>query len=196
MKQQMDRTPALERFPPVMLHSILTAVRRFEPDLYVHICRRHHLDADRILGLFGELEMLGPGQLTQVLADLRAHTSYDQIMRLAGRNTLVEYAALHNLTLNTASENKLRTAIGELLPVFSGKAAITLISRGNVLFLEMFDSVFARGISDARTLCGFYCGLLAELGASGSGMPREVTESRCRASNHDTDSCQFQIGLG
>jgi len=79
----------LERFSPLLLYTILSAVRRFEPDFYAHLCRSYHLDADRILGLFSEVEEIGTGQLQGILRDLRAHQAYHDMVYLAGRNAFL-----------------------------------------------------------------------------------------------------------
>ena len=188
----------LERFHPVLLYNILSAVRRFEPDFYAHICRTYHIDADTIIGLFSEVEQLGPGQLQPILRDLRAHTAYHDIMYLAGRNTLLKWVELERLRpprLGSASHH-FGNLLKQLLPPFLGKATYVMMLRGNVHFLELRNSVFARDVQHGRPLCGFYCGYLAELAVHCGVESRPgVSEARCCAVEPDSPTCLFQVAF-
>ncbi|GEM_PF-6103847 len=193
----MDHGDELERFHPVLLYSILEATRRFEPDFYAHLCRTYHVDAERILGLFSEVEVIGSGQLAQLLRDLRAHTAYDDIVYLAGRNSLLIWLELHDIRRPTLSSVSAAFAklVRELLPPFIGNASVNVLSRGTLLFIEIRDSVFARDVRHDRALCGFYAGFLFELGRF-CGSPRAaVTETHCSAMDPDGPTCTLEVAL-
>ena len=68
--------------------------------------------------------------------------------------------------------------------------------KGSLQFIEVRNSIFARDTVHERPLCGFYCGVLAELvhvlGASG---PAAVIETRCCAVDSDAPTCLLQINL-
>ena len=187
----------VERFHPVILYSLLAAVRRFEPDFYSHLCRAYHIDADRILGLFAEVDQLGSGQLSPVLRDLREHQSYHDIVYLAGRNALTQWAETQpiNLERGKHSSSALANLLKQVLPAFLGSANYITMLRGQIHFIEIHNSVFARGVSDIRPVCGFYSGLLAELGSACTTQTCTVAEVRCRAIDPDAQSCMFQVGL-
>jgi len=186
----------LERFNPLVLYNILDAVRRFEPDFYAHLCRSYHLDADRILGLFSEVETMGGGQLASIVRDLRAHQAYHDIVYLAGRNTWLSWQQQQHLRapIFTKGQNKLTTLIKQQLPEFLGNASFILMLRGSVQFLEIRDSVFTREVKHDRPLCGFYSGFLAELATFCGLEHATATEVRCCSQDPDAATCLFQIG--
>jgi len=193
----MDGDAKLERYPPVMMHCLLSAVRRFEPDFYAHLCRAYHLDADRILGLFSEVEELGAAQLTAMVGELREHQAYHEIVFLAGRNALHTYAEQQHARPSPllTGASRFNTLAKQLLPAFLGRSSYVLMSRGNLQFVELHDSVFARGVHAVRPLCGFYCGFLAELGSTCVPGAAISTEVRCVALEPDATSCLLQISL-
>src|ERR1044071_5120072 len=112
----------LERFHPILMHSLLVATRRFEPGLYDSICRRFNLDADRILGLFKEVEEVGAGQLPEILATLRNHQAYHEIVFLAGRNSALGWSEANRITLNHKGGGERFSALAkQFLPDFLGR---------------------------------------------------------------------------
>jgi predicted hydrocarbon binding protein len=187
----------LERFSPVTMQCILTALRRFEPDLYSHLCRVYHLDADRMLGLFSEVDLTGPGQLMPLLKDLRGHQSYHDIVYLAGRNAVVMEAQRLGLKLakRGRDDSRFHALLKQLLPSFLGRATYTLLSRGDMQFIEMRDSPFAREVLHHNPVCGFYSGLFAELGGSCTDNAATSAEVRCIANDPEAPSCLFRVNL-
>jgi len=192
----VDRSQ-LEKFHPLMMHNILSATRRFEPDFYAHLCRAYHLDADRILGLFTEIEAIGPGQLSMVLKDLRQHQAYHDIMYLSGRNSLHMWLEHKNLQLDpkASGRNRYASLLKELLVDFLGSATAVQMVRGSLLYLELNNSVFARNVHHDKPVCGFYSGFAAELGANLVPGACTATEVRCCAVEPDAPTCLFQISL-
>lgn len=193
----MDEGAELERFHPVLLYSILEATRRFEPDFYAHLCRSYHVDAERILGLFSEVEVIGSGQLAQLLRDLRAHPAYDDIVYLAGRNSLLIWLELHNvrrpaLGKTNAAFTKL---VRELLPPFLGNATLSLLTHGTLIFVEIRDSIFARDVRHVCGVCGYYAGFLVELGRFCGSQRATVTETHCSAVDPDGPTCTLEVAL-
>lgn len=193
----MDDPQELERFHPVLLYSILEATRRFEPDFYAHLCRSYHIDAERILGLFSEVEIVGGGQLAPILRDLRAHHAYHEIVFLAGRNSLLIWVELHR-TRRPAVGNAaaLFTSLThQLLPPFLGAATFSLLLRGELHFVELCNSVFSRGVRHAHPLCGYYAGFLSELARFSGSTHAVVTETQCTALDPDSQTCVLQVAL-
>jgi predicted hydrocarbon binding protein len=190
-------TERLERFSPVLLQNILLALRRFEPDLYAHICRRYHLDAERMLGLFSEVDATGPGQLGALLGDLRGHTAYHDIVYLAGRNALHAEAQRYNVRFphKVRDTAQFQTMVKQMLPAFLGQASYTMLVRAELYFIEVRDSIFARGVWHHNPVCGFYAGLLAELGTNCVEGAATAAEIRCVANDPDAPSCMFRVGL-
>ena len=187
--------PDLERFPPQLLYHLLAAARRFEPEYYAHLCRRFHVDADRILGLFGKVEQLGGGQLTELLAELRDHQSYSDIAYLAGRNAFLMACDDGKQSLPGGGAARFGQLLKLLLPPFLGRSTFHLMTKGRVQIIEIHNSVFARDVFAIRPLCGFYTGFLAECAAHCMEAPCPVAEVRCKAMEPDTASCLFQVAL-
>jgi predicted hydrocarbon binding protein len=187
----------LERFSPVLLQNILMALKRFEPDLYAHLSRQYHLDAERMLGLFSEVDLSGPGQLLPLLADLRSHQSYHDIVYLAGRNAMHAEAQRLGLRLARGGRDTTRfqALLKQLLPSFMGQASYSMLVRGEMHFIELRDSVFAREVWHHNPVCGFYSGLLAELGTSCVEGAATAQEVRCTASDAEASSCMFRVSL-
>jgi len=187
----------LERFSPLLLYTILSAVRRFEPDFYAHLCRSYHLDADRILGLFSEVEEIGAGQIQPILRDLRAHQAYHDMVYLAGRNAFLFWAEQHRTRkpLMGSQSARFTSLVKQLLPEFLGGANFTIMLRGSVHFIEIRNSLFARDEQFDRPLCGFYAGFLAEA-AKLCGAPAAISsEVRCCANDSTAPTCLFQVGF-
>jgi V4R domain len=183
----------LERFHPILMHSLLTATRRFEPGLYDSICRRFNLDAERILGLFKDVEEVGAGQLPEILSTLRNHQAYHEIVFLAGRNSLLGWAEANRVALNhRGGEERFSALARQFLPDFLGRGTFTLMSRGKMIYVEVHDSVFARGVESLHPVCGFYEGFLSELGSGCSKHNVKVAEVRC-FSMDAPHSCMFQV---
>lgn len=197
MTGAMDDRQELERFHPVLLYSILEATRRFEPDFYTHLCRSYHLDAERILGLFREVVVVGGGQLEPLLRDLRSHPAYHDIVFLAGRNALLMWVDLRHIRRAPVGTpaSAFRSLSSDLLPAFLGDASINILQRGELQFIEVQNSVFARGVSHEEPLCGYYTGLLTELAHFCGLMSATVSESSCSAMDPDSSTCVIQIGL-
>jgi len=181
----------------MMLYHILDAVRRFEPDFYSHLCRSYNLDADRIIGLFAEVEELGSGQLLPLLNHLKAHDAYHEIVYLAGRNTLLMIAEDNQLRapLFSNGTQKFTALMKQLLPEFLGNASYVSMLRGSIHFLEIRDSIFARQGESNNPLCGYYCGLLTELANHFGFETANVVEARCCAVDHEATTCLIQISL-
>ena len=181
----------------MMMYHILDAVRRFEPDFYSHLCRSYNLDADRIIGLFADVEEMGSGQLVPILRHLRSHDAYHEIVYLAGRNTLLMMAdeKLLRPPLLGNNSQKYLTLLKQILPEYLGHASYITMLRGSIHFLEIRDSVFAREADSTNPLCGFYCGLLSEL-ATYCGVEKPyIVEARCCAVEEDATTCLIQISL-
>ncbi|MCH7472110.1 hypothetical protein IIA79_04065 [bacterium] len=193
----MENAAGLERFHPLMLYSILGAVRRFEHDFYLHLCRAYHLDAERILGLFTEIEHIGPGQLGSILAELREHNSYHDIVYLAGRNTLSSWCDMQGVKLGRAQggASRFNTLTKQLLTPFLGIAVFSTMVRGEMHFIEVSDSIFARGVEHLHPVCGFYAGFLSEIASGCIAGSTAVNESSCKAADQDVQSCLFQVPL-
>lgn len=184
----------MERFHPILLHSLLVATRRYEPALYDHICRQQHLDAERILGLFTEVEALGPGQLAELLAQLRQQAAYRDIVFLAGRNAFAHWAEHARLGGRfRIGRLDLTQTLRRSLPPFLGSSSFNHLQRGPLHFIELRDSVFARGAASHDPLCGFYSGFLRELGQFCGPPLWEAGETRCRAADSDATSCLLQF---
>jgi hypothetical protein len=187
----------LERYHPLLLHSVLSAVRRFEPDFYAHLCRAYHLDADRILGLFSEVDQLGAAQLHELLAELRQHQAYFDIMFLAGRNALHSIAEQQRFrpSLLQLSGGRFGALLKHYLPQFLGLSSFVLMVRGDLQFVEIRDTVFSRGVRHERPLCSFYAGFCSELGGLSVKHQALCSEIRCRSVDGESQSCLFQVSL-
>ena len=192
-----DHAGQLERLPPVVMYTILQAVRRFEPDLYAHICRTYHLDADRIFGLFTEIEEIGAGQLPGILETLRSHQAYHDIMFLAGRNALQNLIEERQVNLSgfAQPQTRLQGFLKQHFPAFIGAATYNLMARGNIQFVEVRDSLFTRGVYHPEPVCGYYTGMLAQVAQELTHKNPVVVEVRCQASDPDAAACMFQIAL-
>jgi hypothetical protein len=187
----------LERFSPLLLYTILSAVRRFEPDFYAHLCRSYHLDADRILGLFSEVEEIGAGQIQAILRDLRAHQAYHDMVYLAGRNAFLYWTEQNRIRKPIIGSQSARfiALMKQLMPEFLGSASYTAMLRGSVHFIEIRDSLFARDDQFDRPLCGFYSGCLAEAAKLCGAGTAVATEVRCCANDPNAPTCLFQVGF-
>jgi len=185
----------LERFHPILMHSLLTSARRFDPGLYDSLCRRFNLDADRILGLFKEVEDVGSGQIGGVLEVLRGHTAYHEMVFLAGRNSLLGWSEANKFAMNhKGGAERFEKLARTFLPDFLGRATFHQMQRGRVIYIEVRNSIFARGVQHANPVCGFYAGFLSELGVGCTGQNCAVSEVRCCAAEH-APSCMFAVPL-
>jgi hypothetical protein len=192
--QEPPADSTMERFHPALLHSLLVSLRRFEPELYAKVSREHQLDAERISGLFAEVEMLGPGPLSALLAELRQSQSYGDIVYLAGRNAFVEYAEQNRLASRLRlGRPDIQQALRQHFTPFVGQAIYNHLQRGEVHFLELRGSLFARHAEHEMPLCGFYCGFLMELGQFCSGRAWESVEQRCCAADLEAPFCLLQF---
>jgi hypothetical protein len=191
----MSATTDLERFPPQLLYHLLSAARRFEPEFYAYLCRKFHVDADRILGLFGKIEELGSGQLNDLLTELRDHQSYSDIAFLAGRNAFLMAAQDAKQDASGGGAARFAQLLKQLLPQFLGRATYHLMSKGSVQFIEINNSVFSRNIFAIRPLCGFYGGFFSECAALCAEAACAVAEVRCRAMEQNAASCLFQVAI-
>lgn len=187
----------VERFHPVLLHSILVSMRRFEPDFYSHVSRSFHLDADRVMGLFAQIEEIGPGPLQEMLAEARQHHAYTEIMRLAGRNAVVEYAEMQGIRLGPrrGGETHFRQLLKQILPPLLGHSFHNTMSRKDLIYVEITNSIFARQVQHPNPLCGFYAGALLELGQACTQTTCLSSEVRCHAQAPELASCLFEIGF-
>jgi hypothetical protein len=188
-------TTALERFSPQLMYHLLTAARRVEPDYYNHLCRRFNLDADRILGLFGQLDEIGSGQLSEVLDALHEHECYDDIVFLAGRNAFHMAAQDAGQKSSGGGVARFCQLVKNLLPPFLGKATLHSMSKGSIQFVEIQNSLFARSALSIRPLCGFYSGWLGECAHLCTDGRCAVAEVRCKAMDANASSCMFQVAL-
>lgn len=191
------KEPEVERFHPVLLHSTLVSMRRFEPDFYAHISRSFHLDADTVMGLFSQVDEIGPGPLMEMLAELRQHHAYNEIMRLAGRNAVVEFADLQGIRLGArkGGEAHFRQLLKQLLPPLLGKSFLNTMSRKDLIYVEITDSIFARGVLHPNPVCSFYAGALLEVGQSCTRDACLSAEVRCHAQAPELASCLFEVGF-
>jgi hypothetical protein len=193
----MAEEATLERFHPLLVQTLLNSVRRFEPDFYAHLCRAFHLDADRMIGLFREVEASGPGQLMPLLRELRAHQSYHDIVYLAGRNSLHAYLELEQVRIKPGSHDAGRfvAMAKQLLPSFTGLASFSHMLKGELHFFELRDSVFAREATHDNPTCGFYAGFLGELGTYFTEGTAVASEVRCCANDPEAVSCLVRVNL-
>jgi predicted hydrocarbon binding protein len=191
----MSVMPSLERFSPQIMYQLLTATRRFEPDFYAFLCRKHHLDADRMLGLFGSVDELAAAQLSDLLADLRQHTSYADVALLAGRNAGLAILLETKISRTGGGPARFTQLLKELSGPLLGRSTIQVMSRGTVQFVEVYGIIFARNAASLRPVCGFYTGFLQELGRMCSKDRVSVMEVRCQAAEPDAASCLFQVAL-
>lgn len=186
---------SLERFTPQLMYHLLSAARRFEPDYYNHLCRRFNLDADRILGLFGKVDEVGIGQLMDVLRALHEHESYNDIVFLAGRNAFHMAAQEARQTAAGGGAQRFAQLVKSLLPQFLGAANVHLMAKGQIQFVEIQNSVFAREVIAIRPLCGFYTGWLSECASLCNEGRCSVAEVRCKALDSNAPNCMFQVAL-
>jgi predicted hydrocarbon binding protein len=188
---------SLERFHPALLHSVLVSLRRFEPDFYAHISRAFHLDADRVMGLFEQIDEIGPGPLIEMLVEVRQHHAYNEIMRLAGRNAVVEYAQAAGIRLGTrrGGEAAFRQLLKQVMPPLLGRSFINTMSRKDLVYVEITDSIFARGVLHPNPVCSFYAGALLELGQACTSDACMSAEVRCHAQAPELASCLFELGF-
>jgi predicted hydrocarbon binding protein len=191
----MSVMPSLERFSPQIMYQLLTATRRFEPDFYSFLCRKHHLDADRMLGLFGSVDELAAAQLADILPDLRQHSSYADIALLAGRNAALSMLEEAKVLRIGGGGMRFVQLVKEMSAPLLGRSTVQVLSRGAVQFVEIYGSVFAREAASLKPVCGFYTGFLHELGRMCSKDRVSVMEVRCQAAEPEAASCLFQVAL-
>jgi hypothetical protein len=122
----------IERINPIMLYSLLTAVRRYEYELYSHLSHKYHLDAERIIGLFQEVEELSPAQLRLILAELRQTRSYQDIVFLAGRNAFLHWCEVTGQRYDRpgGGGHRFRGLCDRALPHFLGLAKFSVMLKG------------------------------------------------------------------
>lgn len=179
-----------------MLHSLLEALRRYEPDFYTHICRAYHVEPDKIMGLFSQVDQLAPAQLLPMLAEMRQNNSYHDIAYLAGRNAAHKWAVANkaNLALKKGGIQRFVKLANDTLPQFTGQAGFSIETRGSICLVELPDTLFSREATSINPLCGFYTGLLYELASACTLKQVQVVESSCRAQSGE-NMCVFEVPL-
>jgi hypothetical protein len=187
--------PDIEHINPILLHCLLTAVRRYERELYSHLCRSYHVDADRITGLFHEVEELSPAQLRQVLAELREAPSYQDIVFLAGRNAFHQWCEVTRQCFDRPGGGikRFRSLLDKALPSFLGLGRHSMMVKGSLQFVEVHNSLFARDEQALLPLCGFYAGFMEELAKNCTSGNASALETRCIACENDDEGCVFEV---
>lgn len=187
----------IERINPIMLHCLLTAVRRYERELYSHLSRKYHVDADRIIGLFQEVDELSPAQLRLILAELRQTRSYQEIVFLAGRNAFHQWCEVSREGYDRpgGGAKRFNRLVDKALPSFLGLAKHTMMLKGRLHFVEIHGSLFARGERALLPLCGFYSGFLEEMAKNCTTATASAVEARCIACENDDEGCIFEVVL-
>lgn len=185
----------IEHINPILLHCMLTAVRRYEHELYSHLCRTYHVDADSIAGLFHEVEELSPAQLRQVLAELRQASSYQDIVFLAGRNAFHQWCEVSQQCYDRPGGGikRFRKLLDKALPSFLGLGRHSMMLKGSLQFVDIRNSLFARGEHALLPLCGFYAGFMEELAKNCTTGTASALETRCIACENDDEGCVFEV---
>lgn len=187
--------PEIERLNPIMLHALLTAVRRYERELYSLLSRKYHIDADRIMGLFEEIDELSPAQMKQILAELRETRSYQEIVFLAGRNAFHEWCEVSGQCYDRpgGGGNRFRSLVDKALPSFLGLGKYSVTIKGRLHFIDIHNSLFARGEHALLPLCGFYSGFMEEMARNCTQGNATAVEARCIACENDDEGCVFEV---
>jgi hypothetical protein len=138
---------------------------------------------------------VGAGQLGGILTDLRLHMAYGDITFLAGRNAFWAAAEDAKSTATGGGAMRFPQLLKQLLPPFLGLASYHIMAKGSIQFVEIFNSIFARGAALARPVCGFYSGFLSECGRLCTAGKAAVAEVQCAATEPDGRKCLFQVAL-
>jgi hypothetical protein len=136
------------------------------------------------------------GVVWQFIKHIRASDAYNDIVVLAGRNTVRTISPrLPPLASLLPLKQRIHLLASRLLPVVLGPAQFDLTSRGSVILLELSGSVFAREPWDERACCGYYCGVLQELATIGGANAAGSAEVRCRGADSYGRSCLLHLEL-
>jgi hypothetical protein len=133
--------------------------------------------------------------MQEVLAELRQNMSYSDIAFLAGRNAFLMAAKEERQSSPGGGMQRFTQLVKQLLPPFLGNGALHLMAKGQVQFVEIQNSPFARDIAALRPMCGFYAGWLSECGNLCSEGRCSVAEVRCKALDANAPNCMFQVAL-
>jgi hypothetical protein len=185
----------IERINPIMLYSLLTALRRYEYELYSHLSHKYHLDAERIIGLFQEVEELSPAQLRLILAELRQARSYQDIVFLAGRNAFLHWCEVTGQRYDRpgGGGHRFRALCDRAMPHFLGLAKFSVMLKGRLHFIDIRNSLFARSEHALLPQCGFYAGFMEEMANNCTAAGATAVETRCVACENDDEGCVFEV---
>jgi hypothetical protein len=189
-------TPQPELFSPLLLSSLLDALRRLDPEQLRGLCRSSGLDPLRVADLARERSLLAGGPLPELLPALRSYREYGELVKLAGHNACEQWLLREGIRpLRTGSSLLFRRTASRMLEAFSGNSGFAVEQRGRLQFVKLYDSVFARDSLHAHPACGFYSGLLEGLAGRLSRHRCHSTEIICRAVDPDAPCCMFEVAL-
>lgn len=187
-----DSGPNLHRIDPLLLYNIFDALKRYDFGLLTRLSQDLAVNLDTLQDLAVDGQLLGAGQLTEVLDVVAHHPKYNDIMLLAGRNSFA---------LQSARDGKLRRQflplmmrdIGQRILPFMGESQLEIELKGKVIILRITNSIFAEGRFSLNSLCGFYVGYLQQLGQDCGFRRLDAVESRCACQDEEQHCCLIHV---
>src|SRR5688572_28991400 len=168
-------TPQPELFSPLLLSSLLEALRRLDPEQLRGLCRDSGLDPQRVSELARERSLMAGGPLPELLPALQSFRDYSDLVKLAGHNACEQWLLREGIRpLRSGSSLLFRRTAVRMLEAFSGNSGFTVEQRGKLQFVKLYDSIFARDSQQAHPVCGFYSGLL-------EGLAGRLSRHRCHS---------------
>jgi hypothetical protein len=191
-EHERDHGPNLHRIDPLLLYNIFDALKRYDFELLSKLSRDLGVSLDSLQDLAVDGQLLGAGQLGEVLDAVAHHPKYNDIMQLAGRNSFA---------LQSARDGKLRRQvmplmvreIGQRLLPFMGDSLLDIDLKGKVIILRITNSIFAEGRYSLSALCGFYVGYLQQLGQDCGFRRLDAGETRCACQDEEQHCCLIHV---
>jgi hypothetical protein len=186
---------------PLLIISLLDAIRRFDSPLHRKLVREHALSRDSLEALLADGVWASAQKITDVNARLHGHPEYHGILHLAGKNTFLAYletlphqpSLLDEILPKGAKTGRTLKALAAMVQPFLGGASVNVLRSRDTWFVELAGSIFATRWLSLFPVCTFYEGFFEEGFIEISGLPADVEEVRCTATDPNIASCLFEV---
>jgi len=186
---------------PLLIISLLDAIRRFDSPLYGKVVREHALTRSSLEALLEDGVFASAEKIIDVNARLHGHPEYHAIQHLAGKNTFLAYldtlphrpSLLEEILPKPVKAGRTLKALSTMAGPFLGGARVNVLRSKDIWFVELAGSIFAARWLSLFPVCTFYEGFFEEGFREISGLPADIEEIRCTATDPNISSCLFEV---
>ncbi len=177
----------LSRVHPIVLHSYLQALWRYDPDALKNVCDELRVNPSSISALAKSDKALSDYPVRSLISIIFLHPKFDDISRLAGDLATSECGADKKGGNTIEILSVALSSLVKLLPSIKYEF-VRLPSLG----LRIKDSPFVISESASPT-CGFISGFLSSILVMANARQKCVYETMCVSTNFEAKECLFEI---